>query len=449
MGATTSVLPDSLAVEPGHETSCSVTIRNNGDVVDEFDLEVLGDAGRWAELEPAKLSLYPGAEHEVKLTFRPPRAPSTTAGLMPFGLRVRSQEDPDSSFVAEGSLDVAAFEAVGAELFPRNSHGRLGGTHELAFDNRGNARVDAVVEAGDPDGLLSFSLRPAALAAAPGTASFVKLRARPRKRFLRGPAKTLPFQVRVQPEGAPPLTLDGAVVQEALLPRWTLPAALALVALACLWAFALKPQIESTARDAVKAPLAAQAKRTADAQKDAAAAKETADEAAQQVKNTAGGTEPAKPEGPQKPELPQRPVQPKIVVPTPDRGTPTSIRLEADCAATCTKDFSVPDGQTLSVTDIVLGNPQGDSGTLTLKRDADVVLTESLANFRDLDFHFVAPIVFASGQELRLETVCDNSRTTAGVSADASGDAAAPTSPCSAAALLGGFVKQAAPAKKP
>src|SRR4051812_410987 len=166
MGATTSVLPDSLAVEPGHETSCSVTIRNNGDVVDEFDVELLGAAARWAELDPPTFSLYPGAEREVKLTFRPPRLPSTTAGLVPFGLRVRSQEDPESAFVEEGTLDVAAFDASGAELFPRNSHARLAGTHEIAFDNRGNAPAHVVVGASDADGLLSFALRPPALAAA-------------------------------------------------------------------------------------------------------------------------------------------------------------------------------------------------------------------------------------------------------------------------------------------
>jgi hypothetical protein len=452
MGATTSVLPDSLAVEPGHETSCIITIRNNGDVVDEFDLEILGDASAWTEVEPRTLSLYPGTEREVELTFRPPRLPSTPAGQVPFGVHVRSQEDPESSHVEEGRLEVAAFEATAAEVFPRNSHGRLAGKHEIAVDNRGNATLDAVVHASDPDGLLSFTIKPPAFAAAPGTATFAKLRVRPRKRFLRGPAKTLPFQVQVQPEGAAPLTLDGAVVQEALLPRWTLAAALGLIGLAALWALALKPKIESTAKDAVKAPLAAQAKQVHAAATQAADAKKQADAAVAQVSgassNGGGGGSNGGASNGNGTGGAGKPVETKVVVNTPDRGTPTSLRLQVDCSTTCTKDFSVPAGQTLSVTDIVLGNPQGDTGTLTLKRDDDVILTESLANFRDLDFHFVAPIVLAGGQKLRLETACDNARSLESTSADAAGDAAAAGGPCTAAALIGGFAAKTA-AKKP
>ena len=85
---------------------------------------------------------------------------------------------------------------------------------------------------------------------------------RPTKRFLKGPPKTHPFQVLVKPQSTPPVTVDGVMLQEALLPPWILKALVALVALlvlaAILWATLLKPAIKSAAKDAVSAPLAAQ-----------------------------------------------------------------------------------------------------------------------------------------------------------------------------------------------
>lgn len=67
----------------------------------------------------------------------------------------------------------------------------------------------------------------------------------------------------------------------------------------------------------------------------------------------------------------------------------------------------MPAGQLLRLTDIVLQNPQGDSGRLEVRRDGDVLLTLALQNFRDIDYHFVAPILFGEGSSLQLSLVCD------------------------------------------
>ncbi len=62
----------------------------------------------------------------------------------------------------------------------------------------------------------------------------------------------------------------------------------------------------------------------------------------------------------------------------------------------------------LSITDIVLQNPAGDSGTLTILRDQTPLLVQQLDNFRDLDFHFITPLIFTAGQKLVLSIVCAN-----------------------------------------
>ena len=51
-----------------------------------------------------------------------------------------------------------------------------------------------------------------------------------------------------------------------------------------------------------------------------------------------------------------------------------------------------------AVTDIVLQNPTGDIGSVQISRDARVLMTSALENFRDLDLHFVAPYMFRPGR---------------------------------------------------
>lgn len=459
MSVSASVLPSSLAVEPGGEQSCWIQIRNTGQIVDEFVFEVLGDARDWVELDPPKLSLFPAAEGELKLTFRPPRNSSTSAGLVPFGLKVTSKQDPEDTFVEEGALAVAPFYDTGAELTPRTSHGRLLGRHELAFDNRGNTLVNGQLEGFDADHALTFAFKPPAIVAAPGSATFAKVRARPRKRFLRGQPKTLPFQVRVKPEAGEPRVVDGVVVQDALIPKWLVLALLALAALVVLWAAFLKPQIQSTARDAVKAPLRKQQKAVTDANAKAAAAAAAAQQAKQAATNAAGSAAIAAAAASKaKGKVDKVALTVTNGAPTAtSRGTAKSLRLQVACPPTCTVPYPVPKNQTFSLTDIVLGNPQGDTGTLTLKNGDQVLLVESLQNFRDLDYHFIAPIVVSGGTKLAVVVQCTNppAAATAGAGAGAgtageTATATPATGPCSAAASLAGFVKtQKKPAQQP
>ena len=170
MGALVTLSEKTIEVLPGAVATCTVTVKNTGTVVDEFTIDVLGDAAAWAAAEPATFSLFPGAEGTATVVFRPPRAAATPAGELPFGVRARSQEDPAGSAVEEGVLDVGTFQDPFAELVPRTSRGSRGASHELAVDNRGNGRLNATVTAADQDQLLAFDVKPPGLVVEPGTA---------------------------------------------------------------------------------------------------------------------------------------------------------------------------------------------------------------------------------------------------------------------------------------
>jgi len=398
MGALVTLASKAFEVAPGSVASCTVIVKNTGTVVDQFTIDVLGDPGAFASADPPALSLFPGAEGTTVVSFAPPRASTTPAGSLPFGIRARSKEDAAGSAVEEGVLTVATFSDLFAELVPRSSHGSRGATHELAVDNRGNARINASITAADADQLLGFDVQPPGMVVEPGTAGFAKVRVRPITRFWRGQPKTRPFKVAVAGDEARPIVLDGTLVQEAILPRWLVPALLALLGLlilaALVWALFLQPAINSAATQALA---------------DAGFTPRPS------VASGGGGSSPAPGGASPSPAAsagagasPSPAASAGAPTPTPapvGNGVPQDGRLASDGSNPATATFS----STFYLTDLVFANPNGRAGTLQLLRDGFVLITLRLENFRDLDFHYVTPIVVQKGQKLTFTATCTSS----------------------------------------
>ena len=407
MGASATLSAPDPVAEPGGEASFTVTIRNTGHVVDELSVDVVGEASQWAVVDPPLVRLFPGTEGTVQVTFRPPRDASVGAGAIPFGIRVSSHEDPEGSAVEEGTLTIGAFSDVTIELLPHTSRGRRRAKAEVAIDNRGNTALGTGLGAGDPDSALRFSLDPPSLIIEPGEAVFAEVDIRPVRRFWKGQTRTLPFQVVAQADGQVPTTTDGVFVQEQLLPKWLLKALLALLALlllaVLLWYALLRPTIESAAQDTVAEEVEPLAERV-DAMEEAAA-----DQAA-----AGGGSTPPAGGEDTPPTETTAPVGSQPVSPILDIGAAMDFRIPADPPVTLgeTDDFTfTPDeGVTISITDVLLQNPAGDAGRLRVIRRSgsgdEVLLDVGLANFRDLDYHFVSPLRIDPGESVVVQVLC-------------------------------------------
>jgi hypothetical protein len=394
-----------------------VTIRNTGAVVDQFAVEVLGDASAWSVVEPSRLSLFPGNEGTATVSFRPPRVATLPAGSVPFAVRVLSKEDPQGSVAEEGIIEILHFDDLAAELVPRTTRGRRKSTVDLAIDNRGNVPLNATVQLVDPDAALRFEARPPAVVAEPGTATFAKIEIRPRTRFMRGSPRTFPFQVLVSSEGREPVVADGVMLQEQLVPKWLpkalLAAACLLVVLALGWLALLRPSIKTAAKEAADEAVQPVSQSVEAAKEQAAAAKQESAAAKQQAADTA-----QKAGGPPVTDANGNPVdQNGNPIGTGGSsvaalGDPVDFRLSANPPVTngSTKTFTrpVPDGKLLSITDVVFQNAKADVGILRVKRGSTVLLEVGLNNFRDLDYHLVMPLRFKAGEAVTFEVACQD-----------------------------------------
>ena len=401
MGVTASLQATSVAVTPGSEASVEIRVRNTGHVVDVLHVEVVGDAAAWSVVEPPSVSLFPGNDQVVTVRFRPPMSADGPAGAVPFGVRVRSQEDPGGSVVEEGTLDVAPFLAIGAELQPRTSRGRKGAVHELAIDNRVTKPVSVSVAGVDPDGNQLFAVEPPTIDVPANSAAFVKVKVRAAKTFRKGTSLTRQFQVVTSEAGAggsgeaqPLAVAAGMFVQEETFPRWLRRALfwalIGLLAFLLFW-FALgKPAVESAAKEAVA--------------EDAAATESISDPNAAGAGGGGSGSAGGAGDG----EGENEDAGGADVSTGGGAGTGAASTIDGRLFLTeaGVTSYEVPAGATLQVTDIVLQNPTGDTGSLQIRRDGTPLLVVELGNFRDLDYHFVAPIVFNAGQKLELSASC-------------------------------------------
>jgi hypothetical protein len=243
-------------VEAGGEAAVWLRIRNTGDIVEEYHIDVVGDPALWCAPEPATLRLYPGTTGSVRLTFAPPRSPDAAAGPHPYGVRVRPVEMPEAVTVPEGNVSVVPFVDVRAELLPKTVRGWRRAKPRLVVDNYGNTSVTAAVLAAAPDNRVDFDTRMPSFQVPPGRAHFGVFKVRPVRLLWLGRKVSHPFTTTVQPSGSEPVSIAATYIQTALLPAWLARLGMLLLGLAAVFAalwFYARPGVTSEATAEVQA----------------------------------------------------------------------------------------------------------------------------------------------------------------------------------------------------
>jgi len=386
-----------VVVTPGAETASTLTVRNDSDIVEAYEFQVLGECAPWTTVEPARLSLYPGTAENVTVLFRPPRSSEVTAGEKPLGIRVLPVERPETGTVSESTVIVEPFLATEAELVPRRRRAWRGARYAVSLHNLGNTPVTVSLSAAETEARLRFGFpdRPAEIG--PGVLAPIRLRARARKLIWFGKPVTRTFQIDVdlvatqtnEPELAEQHDLDGELVQLPLLPRWLLALLAALLALLLAWFALVRPAIKSTATQAAQQA----AKQIAASQRPTGGASPSSGSGAA---GAGGGGSSAT----------QQPA-------TTSQQSSATIQVRTNTGGTGRTSYTVPAGKTFRITDILLANPQGDEGLLTIVFGQQTVTTIALETFRNQDYHWVTPIDVPAGATVDATVTCNRPGTPA------------------------------------
>ncbi|MFD7862939.1 hydrolytic protein [Streptomyces sp. NPDC059783] len=413
-----------VTVTPGTEATTTLTVRNDGDIVEAYTLDVVGDCAAWTTVEPARVSLYPGTSEVVTVRFAPPRSHEVPAGEKPLGIRVLPAEHPESVAVPEMTVVVEPFRELRARLEPGRRRGWLGARFRTAVQNRGNAPTEALLTARQPGEELRLAFTPERRTLEPGESAEVALRVRARKLIWFGAPATWPFEVEAvagEPaaNGAPteeakdirdaraprPEALPGEFAQLPLLPKWLLILLAAVLALLLAWFALVRPAVRSTAKEA-----GAKAAQEENRQPSQGGAASGGTGGGQGQPEGQGGTAGADGSGGS----------------TGGSGSTggggggggggqssETIDVQTGAGGEETRTYVVPQGKTFGVTDIVVANFQGDEGLLTISFGQRKITTIALETFRNQDYHWVTPIQIPEKAAVTVSVTCSKPGTPA------------------------------------
>ncbi|MFE9746794.1 hydrolytic protein [Saccharothrix saharensis] len=377
MTTTTEFGLPTVVVTPGQETSTTMTVRNDSDIVEAYEFEVVGGCAPWTTVEPARLSLYPGTSEQVAIVLRPPRSPEVRAGEVPLGVRVLPAERPESVVVTETTVIVEPFAKQRARLIPKRRRAWRSARYRVEVLNDGNTPTVVTPALPEADDHLKHTVTTAPTTVDPGGRAELDVRVRVAKLLWFGKPAVWPVRLDVVALAADERhehELAGELVQLPILSKWLLSLLGALLALLLAWLLLVRPAVLSAAREAVD---------------------DRAQEIAQAVEPQAPVDEPGgAPDQPAAGEQGQGQGQGQGRGTVGGGGEQSSGTVEVRTSAgrQATGTYVVPAGKVFHITDIVLANHQGDEGVLTIAFGERTITVIALETFRNQDYHWVTPI---------------------------------------------------------
>jgi len=187
-----------LEVAPGESVEAIVTIRNQGQIVDQFGIRIQGLDPAWWTLSTPSVPLFPGDQGEAKLTIHPPKEAEAKAGSYSFQVRAVSQASPEEMTEEEAYLILRGFLVWDAEMSPTKVVGESG-TYRLTASNSGNTDITLIFEGKDPEEALNYTFNQDKVTVPAGESALITLTVRPKKGEK---GELYSFQVLVRPAEA-------------------------------------------------------------------------------------------------------------------------------------------------------------------------------------------------------------------------------------------------------
>jgi hypothetical protein len=354
-----------------------MTVRNDSDIVEAYEFEVVGECSPWTTVEPARLSLYPGTTEQVAIVLRPPRSPSVRAGEVPLGVRVLPAERPESVVVSETTVVIEPYAQQRVRLVPKRRRAWRSARYRVEVLNEGNTPIAVTPAVPEADDHLRYTIRRGMSTVDPGGRAEIELRVRVAKLLWFGKPVVWPVRldaVALAVEDRHEHELSAELVQLPILSKWLLSLLAGLLALLLAWLLLVRPAVRSAAREAAD-----------DRAQEIAQAADP-----QGVPNAPAGEQPGQGQG--QGQQGQGQGQGQGQLPGGGEQSSGTIEVRTNTGQQAAGVYTVPAGKVFHITDIVLANHQGDEGVLTIAFGERTITTIALETFRNQDYHWVTPI---------------------------------------------------------
>jgi uncharacterized membrane protein len=151
--------PVNLRASRGESAESSITVRNRGQTVDQFTINVEGIDPGWYTLPVSSVALFPNDQDKVKIIIHLPENIDLKDTSYFLKVRVSSQENPADTATADLTLEVGATPSLGLNLSPPRISGRKG-EYQISIANPGNKDARIRLKASSLQGRLRFNMQP-------------------------------------------------------------------------------------------------------------------------------------------------------------------------------------------------------------------------------------------------------------------------------------------------
>jgi hypothetical protein len=194
-----SLANDQLRLDPGQDGQSEFTVRNPGNIIETYDLTLLGPAQPWVEITPDFVSLFPGEEDTVTLELHPPMTHRVPAGTYAVGVMAQSQVRPGAASTAEVLVTVNPFYRFRCTSASTSFTIRTRATMLVQIINEGNSTVTYELKAEDPEGYMRVRAKESLVTLAPGESRWVDILISVAPKFIGSDFNTRSFNVSVTP----------------------------------------------------------------------------------------------------------------------------------------------------------------------------------------------------------------------------------------------------------
>jgi hypothetical protein len=153
MSLRASISPDRTMAYAGIPVFATVTVANTADLVDAFEIRVLGVDRSWIQCSPERLQLFPQTTGEIELVIDLPD--DFPAGLRTLTIQIRSELKPDRPTLLTLTLEVDSRPRVNVQVHPVMISAGSRATFAVTVQNQGNNPVIARLVADDPESVVT------------------------------------------------------------------------------------------------------------------------------------------------------------------------------------------------------------------------------------------------------------------------------------------------------
>jgi len=142
-----SIEPAIVSLLAGETAEITASVRNLGQTVDQFTIDVDGLDTNWYTIPVSSVALFPNDQDNMRILLHPPKAAEDKPGHYSFHITVVSQENPDEIASTDVSIEIKALLELELQISPERAVGRMAVYQVLVInprDSQAVVRLEAV-----------------------------------------------------------------------------------------------------------------------------------------------------------------------------------------------------------------------------------------------------------------------------------------------------------------